>query len=96
MEKKEVNEASVNKKISYEELENFARQSSEQSRVLVQKLQEANMGNMLKRLDYLFRVVELGEQFDEDFVNGCKAEIKEMIVLPEEGSEEEQLPKENN
>lgn len=96
MEKKEVNEASVNKKMSYEELENIAHQLSDQSKKLATDLHTANMNNMFKRLDYLFRVVELGEKFDEEFVNDCKDEIKGMIVLPEEGSEEEQLSEENN
>ena len=44
---KNENDKSVKKeKMSYEELENIAHQLSEQSRVLMQKLQEANMSNM--------------------------------------------------
>ena len=50
-------------KMSYEELENIAHQLSEQSRVLVQKLQEANMTNAFKRLDYLFKVIDLSSRF---------------------------------
>ena len=63
---KNENEKSLKKeKMSYEELENIAHQLSEQSRVLMQKLQEANMGNMFKRLDYLFKIIEFEHRFDD-------------------------------
>ena len=71
-------------KMSYEELENIAHQLSEQSRVLVQKLQEANMGNMFKRLDYLFKIIEFEHRFDDTFTNKCVKEIQDMISIPEE------------
>lgn len=80
------------KKLSYEELENYLHQLSEQSRVLMQRLQEANMTNMFKRLDYLFKVLELEnvELFPEDFVQECIDEIISSIRIPKEvGVEEE-------
>ena len=80
------------KKLSYEELENYLHQLSEQSRVLMQRLQEANMTNMFKRLDYLFKVLELEnvELFPEDFVQECIDEIMSSIRIPKEvGVEEE-------
>ena len=71
-------------KMSYEELENIAHQLSEQSRVLVQKLQEANMTNAFKRLDYLFKVIDLAHMFEEEFVTECINEVKGLIQIPEE------------
>ena len=50
-------------------------------------IQQANMTNMFKRLDYLFKVLEFRECFDSDFVITCSEEIKSMIN-PEEESEE--------
>lgn len=71
-------------KLSYEELENVARQLSEQSKSLYTKLQEANMFNTFKRLDYLFKVVEFESSFnDVDFVEKCKSEIKDLMIVPE-------------
>ena len=70
--------------MSYEELENIAHQLSEQSRVLMQKLQEANMGNMFKRLDYLFKIIEFEHMFDGNFIDKCIKEIQDMISIPEE------------
>ena len=58
-------------KMSYEELENIAHQLSEQSRVLIQKLQDANMTNAFKRLDYLFKVIDMAHMFEEEIVTEC-------------------------
>lgn len=76
-------------KMSYEQLENIAHQLSEQSRQLYMKLQAANMNNMFKRLDYLFKVVENGHMFNPDFLNECVKEIVELMTVPEEVKEEE-------
>lgn len=80
MEKPEVKE---NEKMSYEQLENVAHQLSEQVRQLYAKLQEANLENMFKRLDYLFRVVENAHSFSVDFVNKCTSEIESLMTLPD-------------
>ena len=76
-------------KMSYEQLENIAHQLSEQAKQLYMKLQAANMGNMFKRLDYLFKVVENGHMFKQDFLEKCIAEIEELMTVPEEVEEEE-------
>lgn len=71
-------------KMSYEQLENVAHQLSEQNRQLFTKLQELNMANMFKRLDYLFKVVENGHMFKQDFVEKCIAEIESLMTVPEQ------------
>lgn len=82
-------------KMSYEQLENIAHQLSEQAKQLYMKLQAANMSNMFKRLDYLFKVVENGHMFKQDFLEKCIAEIEELMTVPEEVEEdnkEEETP----
>lgn len=81
-------EAMEPKKMSYEELENVARQLSEQTRQLYAKLQEMNMVNMFKRLDYLFKVVELPHIFTTEFVTTCAQEIQDLLTVPEEKQED--------
>ena len=76
-------------KMSYEQLENIAHQLSEQAKQLYMKLQAANMGNMFKRLDYLFKVVENGHMFKQDFLEKCIAEIEEIMTVPEETEEDD-------
>lgn len=73
-------------KMSYEQLENVAHQLSEQNKQLCMKLQSAIMNNMFKRLDYLFKVVENGHMFKQDFLDKCIVEIEELMTVPEEES----------
>lgn len=77
-------EAERPEKMSYEQLENVAHQLSEQAKQLYMQLQNANMSNMFKRLDYLFKVVENNHMFKLDFVNKCINEIEDFMTIPEE------------
>lgn len=77
-------------KMSYEQLENIAHQLSEQNKQLYMKLQSANMTNLFKRLDYLFKVVENSGKFNSEFVNKCVKEIETSMTIPEEGNKEEE------
>lgn len=77
-------EAERPEKMSYEQLENVAHQLSEQAKQLYTQLQNANMSNMFKRLDYLFKVVENSHMFKLDFVNKCINEIEDFMTIPEE------------
>lgn len=81
-------------KMSYEQLENVAHQLSEQNRQLFAKLQELNMANVFKRLDYLFKVVENGYMFKQDFFEKCIAEIESLMTVPEQEEKPETEDKE--
>lgn len=81
-----------NAKMSYEQLENVAHQLSEQVRQLYAKLQESNLENMFKRLDYLFKVIENAYAFNEEFVSKCISEIESLMTLPDNEDE----PKEDS
>lgn len=81
-------------KMSYEQLENVAHQLSEQNRQLFVKLQELNMANMFKRLDYLFKVVENGHMFKQDFLEKCIAEVESLMTVPEQEEKPETEDKE--
>lgn len=87
--KPQMQETARPEKMSYEQLENVAHQLSEQAKKLYAQLQAANMTNVFKRLDYLFKVVENGHVFNQEFLNKCIAEIEEHITIPEEVEETE-------
>lgn len=74
----------VEKKLSYEELEKAANELLMQNQQLYTELQKANMANVFKRMDYLFKVVEFNTVFDTEFVNNCTAEIKDMMTIKED------------
>ena len=80
-------------KMSYEQLESVAHQLSEQNRQLFAKLQELNIANMFKRLDYLFKVIENGHMFKQDFLEKCIAEIESLMTVPEQEVEPETVTK---
>ena len=71
-------------KLSYEQLEEVARQMEGQLRQVYAKLQEANMNNLFKRLDFLFKVLETEHMFPLGFVQKCADEIKSILTIPEE------------
>ena len=73
-------------KLSYEQLNNICSELYQQNQNLHRQLQQANMVNMFKRLDYLFMVLKYSSVFkDADFVNACIDEIKDAIIVkPEE------------
>lgn len=54
---------------------------------LMKEIQTRDMTNMFKRLDYLFKVVENRNCFNENFVSGCVEEI-ETALTPVEPEEE--------
>ena len=80
------------KKLSYEELENVCHQLSAQSQQLnVQNQQlkamvnEANLTNLYKRLDYLFEVINRDNKYlSGTFKNKCAEEIEMLMATPED------------
>ena len=68
-------------KLSYEELEKVANN-------LYVRLQQADMSNMFKRLDYLFKVIENKEVFSEDFIKQTVEEVVSVMTIPTEDIKE--------
>ena len=83
-------ENNVAQKLSYEQLEQVATQLSQQVQNLYAKLQEAEVSNMLSRLNFLFKVVENDSKFPAEFVKKCVEEIVDIMTIkePEESKEE--------
>ena len=82
MEEKEIKEGKT-QKMTYEQLEAVAHQLSEQNRELYAKLQQLDMINIFKRLDYLFKIVENQTKFNKKFVDKSKEEIEALMTIPE-------------
>ena len=72
------------KKMTVEQVKAAA---NEQIGILYQKLQEANLTNTFKRLDYLFKIVE--GKFNEELKNKAIVEIDNIIFgYPQEDKQE--------
>ena len=62
--------------------------ANEQISILYQKLQEANLDNTFKRLDYLFKIVE--GDFDKEMKDKARVEIDHIVFgYPEQNKTEE-------
>lgn len=83
---------STPKKLSYEELENVCHQLSAQAQQLNTQnqqlrvaLNEANLTNLYKRLDYLFEVINKDNPYlSVDFKKQCASEIETLMATPEQ------------
>lgn len=97
MEKVIKEEACAAKEFSIDELKGMLHQTSEQARSLFDEnkklrkvVEEMNMTNLFKRLDYLFAVVNsTSEAFSADFKSQCASEIQNMMFAPEPEEEKE-------
>lgn len=68
-------------KLTYEQLEQAANQLLAQNNELRKTLIE--LSNAMRRLDYLFKVLDHVHLFDDEFVEKSIAEIKQLMTLPE-------------
>lgn len=81
------------KKLSYEQLEEAAKQISQQAEAvfrenkqLKQALQQASLANLYKELELKFKVLKYEEMFTSDFVQMCINSIQEVMTPVEEES----------
>lgn len=90
------------KKLSYEELNQACMELSEQNQQMqqyIQKLhkqmQQMDFALQTKRMDYLFKIIELSVKaegwFSSDFVQKCLEEIQDSLTV----SQEQEEPKGN-
>jgi hypothetical protein len=76
-------------KPSYEQLERELAGIKSMNTQLIAQLQQVNLGNLFKRLDYLFKVLETKDAFtNSEFVTKCAKEIEGHLTLNEEGEGE--------
>ena len=47
-------------------------------------INEMNLNNVQIRIDMLFRVLDHSDDFDNEFVNYCRKELKERIYIKDE------------
>lgn len=63
--------------------------ANEQIGILYKKLQEANLANTFKRLDYLFKIVE--GNFSEEIKDKARTEIDHIVFgYPQEENKKEE------
>lgn len=88
--KEEVNTGE--RKLSYEELESNFYQMAEklntvykERQILINQLNSTN--NTVTRLNFLFKVIEFGNKFNQEFVENCVNEIEEILTISQEDND---------
>lgn len=71
------------KKLSYEDLSNVCAQLEDKCRELAQQNFQLQQSQALIRLDFLFKVLDKKDCFDNSFVADCTTEIKNLMVIKE-------------
>lgn len=71
-------------KLTYEQLNDACSQLWQQNKQLVTRNRELETFAMNKRLDYLFKVLELSNKFSSDFVGNCASEIEQAMTIPQD------------
>lgn len=71
------------KKLTYEQLTDVCNQLWQQVQQLRAKNKELERMAMNKRIDCLFKVLELSNMFSSDFVVSCSSEIEEALTVPQ-------------
>ena len=74
------------RKLSYEELESNFYQMAEklntvykERQILINQLNSTN--NTVTRLNFLFKVIEFANKFNQEFVENCVNEIEEILTI---------------
>lgn len=75
-------------KVSYEQLEQIARQAVQQAGHFREQLMRVQEDRLYTRLDFLFKVLEtrskMSTVFTNEFVYKCTNEIESLLTLPEQ------------
>lgn len=82
---------SQQEKPTYEQLMDYVTQVNQQNQMILKEseflkesLKQMNIDGAIKRLQLLFKVVEMKTQFPKAFVETCISEIVELLSIPEE------------
>ena len=74
---------------TYEEVVAENNQIKQQAEAMYRQMQQMNMANIFKRLDYLFNVIKERTAFPQEFVEKCTNEIVGLLTIPEEQKQKE-------
>ena len=88
--KKENKVAAKQEKLSYDELNQVSQQLFQENKMLRTKVQELSVEAFYKRIEYMFKVVELASVFSKEFVERTIQEIETIMKADKEQKAEEE------
>lgn len=84
--------AENNKKVSYEDLEKLNGYLAKQVDELGKALKQNQFQELVVRLNFCFKVLELAKHFDKEYVKQCSDEIKRILVMEDPNATEDTVP----
>lgn len=84
MEENKKTQAQSATELTPEQIKGIAQQLAKENAALKKQIEEMGYFNLFKRLDYLFKVLEFGCNFDMSFVDKCRDEIVTLMTPAEE------------
>jgi len=88
--KKENKVTAKQEKLSYDELNQVSQQLFQENKMLRTKVQELSVEAFYKRIEYMFKVVELASVFSKEFVERTIQEIETVMTAEEEQKADEE------
>lgn len=85
--------AEEKKKPSYEELEQYASMLARRNAELENALRDKQMGEVVARLNFLFKVLENAKHFPKEYVADCIKDIQRVLVMAEPEDNKKEEPK---
>lgn len=87
----ELNKQKIEKP-TYEQLEEYARQLTQQAQMMGEQLKKTVLGETIARLDFSFKVLDHKDFFDEAYVKNIAEEITKVLAVEDETKETEEPP----
>lgn len=84
------------KKPTYEELERYCNYLTNQMDEMSEKLKQMQFSEMIARLNFEFKVLELAKQFPKEYVDKCSEDIQRVLVMESPEGENQTNNEENN
>lgn len=77
------------KKMSYEELERYCSYLASQVNEMTERLKQTQFSEMVARLNFEFKVLELAKYFPKNYVTECSEDIQRVLVMENPNDEAE-------
>lgn len=76
----------TNNKLTYEQLEEYTKQLQNRVAITEARLETFNMAQL--RLEYLFRVLDRKDCFNNKFIEKCATEVENILTIDPQSAEE--------
>ena len=70
-------------RMTYEELERYCKYLVSQLDDMSEKMKQAQFSEMIARLNFEFKVLELAKHFPKEYIENCVEDIQRVLIMEE-------------